>query len=311
MLVRDIDRALDMRLHLRLRQNTEFFKSTTDLKMALPVFIYGKGDETWMSTYFTKSSMNQKINLIMRKFGGTEKEDTYVVDSRINNVKDLEVIKRLTEIPSFIVNRSDMSEGFLNVYARFHSSHMSEVSNLLAQYAADYENSRINWLGPSMGITNIISLIDSEYPLSLITYRVPLSAEDSVLAGIAKEKNVIAEVKESGNSSGSISAVLYSDHVISESVEGVQAISSDDRLYKVEVSNEFYRMVRDKANEQHIMRTRYFIKPNGNDIEVNVFLPRNSVYEYYSILYDIARIHNNNVVVSALLPYSADVWDFV
>ena len=40
MLVRDIDRKLDMRLVLRVRQNTEFFSAIADIRTKLPVFIF-------------------------------------------------------------------------------------------------------------------------------------------------------------------------------------------------------------------------------------------------------------------------------
>ena len=46
MLVRDIDRKLDMRVVLRLRQATDFFAATKDLGLTLPVFIYGKGSNS-------------------------------------------------------------------------------------------------------------------------------------------------------------------------------------------------------------------------------------------------------------------------
>lgn len=311
MLVRDIDRKLDMRLILKLRQNTDFFKATADLNMSLPVYIFGRDNTVWMSTYFPKSSKTQKTEIITRKFGGVEKEDSFVVDSRINNVKDLAVISRLMDVPSFVVNRSDMGGGYLNVYARFHSSQIAQVSNLLAEYTADSENARVSWLGPSMGIMKITDLINSHYPVSLVTYRVPLGKGDEELAAITREPGVIAEVRNSLSRNGKISAILYCDHPIDTGMDNIQEISSKDGICMVEVSNDFYNMVREMANSQHIMRTRYFIKPHGDEIEVNVFLPSSSVYEYYSILYEIARKHNNNVVVSSLMPYSPEVWDFV
>ena len=58
MLVRDIDMGLDMRMILKLRQNTELFNALAELKTKLPVYIYGKGKEAWMTTYFSK---NMKI----------------------------------------------------------------------------------------------------------------------------------------------------------------------------------------------------------------------------------------------------------
>ncbi len=309
MLVKDIDKRLDMRLILKLRQNTELFSSTKGMANKLPVYIYGKDDTTWMATHFPKAGLNSKMEIILKKFDAIELENAYVVDSRINNVKDLNIINKLMEVPSFVINRSDMSEGFLNLYARFHSSRLSEISNLLAQYTADFENSRINWLGPSDGIVAITDLINSEYPISLVSYRVPIGEEDSTIKEIICEPGILAEARNNLHSDNRISAVLYSDQDISGKYDGVKIISAKDGVYQVEIRNKFHNMVRHEANQRHIMRIRYFIKPIGNELELNVMLPEANVYEYYSILYRLARETGNKIVVSAILPYTDHFWE--
>ena len=70
MLVKDIDKKLDMRVVLRLRQETDFFTATKDLGMTLPAFIYGKEEQIWMSTFLPKSTRNQKIDIIKMKYKG-------------------------------------------------------------------------------------------------------------------------------------------------------------------------------------------------------------------------------------------------
>lgn len=309
MLVRDVDKRLDMRIVLKLRQDTDLFNSTRGITKKLPVYIYGKDETTWMATYFSKSDKNSKMELIFKRFGATELENSFVVDSRINNVKDLKVINKLMEVPSFVINRSDMSDGFLNVYARFHNSQLKRVSELLAQYTADTGNSRIDWLGPSNGILAITDLINREYPISLVSYRVPIGEEDSVLREIVCEQGVLAEARNNLNIGDKISAVLYSDHDISGKYDGVETVSSKDGIYQVEIGNRFQNQVRLEANKKHIMRIRYFIKPRGNELELSVMMPETSVYEYYSILYRLARENGNNIVVSSIMPYEDHFWE--
>jgi hypothetical protein len=309
-LVRDIDRKLDMRLVLRVRQNTEFFSAIADMTTKLPVFIYGKNGESWMSTYFPRDSKNTKINLLLSRFHAVEKEDSFVVDTRINNVKDLAVINKLIHLPSFIVNRSDMSGGFINIYARFHSSQAYAVSSLLAEYTADGMNSRVDWLGPSPGITKIMDLINSEYPVSLISYDIPINGEEESIRSILSG-DVIAEATNSIADDGLFSTVLYSGNPIHGNVEGISPVSPEDGIYTMVMRNSFFAMVRDKANEQHIMRTRFFIKPFGEKLQITVFLPSASIYEYYSIIFEIARKTENSVAVRHLLPYTQDVWNFI
>ena len=181
MLVRDIDRKLDMRVILRVRQNTELFDLTREIKGKFPVFLFGRDGEIWMSTYFPKEIKSNKLEIALKKFRGIEKENSFVIDSRINNVKDLKIINKLMEIPSFIVNRSDMNNGFLNIYARFHSSQLSMISEDLSAYTEDVENSRVEWLGPNPGIIKTMDLINSEYPVSIVTYIIKLNGEDRTI----------------------------------------------------------------------------------------------------------------------------------
>lgn len=264
MLVKDIDKRLDMRPILKLRQDTELFSSTKGISQKLPVYIYGKDDTSWMATYFSKTGPNSKMEILFKKFDAIELENAYVIDSRINNVKDLNIINKLMEVPSFVINRSDISEGFLNIYARFHSSRLGEISNLLAHYTADFQNSRISWLGPSNGIIAITEIINSEYPISLVSYRVPIGDEDSAIRDIICEPGILAEARNNLHADNNISAVLYSDQDISGKYDGVKTVSSKDGIYQIEIRNEFHNMVRHEANERHIMRIRYFIKPVGN-----------------------------------------------
>ena len=311
MLVRDIDRKLDMRVILRVRQNTELFDLTREIKGKFPVFLFGRDGETWMSTYFPKETKSNKLEIALKKFRGIEKENSFVIDSRINNVKDLKIINKLMEIPSFIINRSDMNNGFLNVYARFHSSQLSMVSENLSVYTEDIENSRVEWLGPNPGIIKTMDLINSEYPVSVVTYIIKLNGEDRTMSELAHNVDSMAEMKSSQMSDGKFKAVLYSNSASAGLIEGVNAISKDDGIFELETGNDILATIRDASNSDHIMRLRYFVKPRDGNLEVTVFLPSAILYEYYSVLYNIARKMKGKILAKYILPYSQDIWDFI
>lgn len=206
MLIRDIDRKLDMRLVLRVRENTELFNAFQDFNSKLPVFIYHRDNETWMKTYIPNEKGNTKIPILLKKFRDVELDEAYVIDGRINNLKDLEIINTLSAVPSFLINRSDIDSGFLNVYARFHSLKLDEVSEILSEYTMDRENARIGWLGPSMGISSIIGLINADYPISLITFQLPMEREDEFLNSI--KSDYILEASHASGKNGAIICVI-------------------------------------------------------------------------------------------------------
>ena len=311
MLVRDIDRKLDMRVILRVRQNTELFDLTREIKGKFPVFLFGRDGEIWMSTYFPKETRSNKLEIALKKFRGIEKDNSFVIDSRINNVKDLKIINKLMEIPSFIINRSDMNNGFLNVYARFHSSQLSMVSEDLSAYTEDVENSRVEWLGPNPGIIKTMDLINSEYPVSIVTYIIMLNGEDRTMSELAHNVDSIAEIKNSQMNDGKFKAVLYSNSASAGLIEGVNAISKDDGIFELETGNNILAMIRDASNSDHIMRLRYFVKPRDGNLEVTVFLPSAILYEYYSVLYNVARKMKGKILAKYILPYTQDIWEFI
>ena len=311
MLVRDIDRKLDMRVILRVRQNTELFDLTREIKGKFPVFLFGRDGEIWMSTYFPKETRSNKLEIALKKFRGIEKDNSFVIDSRINNVKDLKIINKLMEIPSFIINRSDMNNGFLNVYARFHSSQLSMVSENLSAYTEDVENSRVEWLGPNPGIIKTMDLINSEYPVSIVTYIIKLNGEDRTMSELAHNVDSMAEIKNSQMNNGKFKAVLYSNSASAGLIEGVNAISKDDGIFELETGNNILAMIRDASNSDHIMRLRYFVKPRDGNLEVTVFLPSAILYEYYSVLYNVARKMKGKILAKYILPYTQDIWEFI
>lgn len=307
--VNDIDKHLDMRLVLRLRQDTELFSATANFSKPLPVFIYENEGKMFMSTYFPKQTDRNDMSLLLRKFEADEKEDSFVTTTRINNVKDLAIIRKLLDLPSMTLNRADISSGFLNVYARFHSCNLDEVSHILSEYTSDRANSRVEWLGPSPGIIQIMDLINSQYPISLVTYEI--SDDDNSPHSLSKAGNVLVEVK-GADSESEFSSILYADPWEMDRLpEGTTKISPDERVHSFTFSNRFLGMVRDRSNRAHIIRMRFFVKPLNGKLEVSTFLPTSQVYEYYSILYDVARLEKNSIVVKYLMPYSSDLWDFI
>jgi hypothetical protein len=309
--ISDIDKKLDMRLVLKVRQNTELFNTTANLDIKFPTYIYGVDGTTWISTYVPKGLGGNNIRLLLSKFKAVEKENSYIIDSRINNVKDLAIIQKLMDLSSFVINRADMSKGFLNLYSRFHSSQLDDVSELLAQYTADTENARVEWLGPSPGIMKVMDHINSEYPVSLITYEFSLDKDDDLLTALSDEPGIMAEFKNNEHKDGSLSVIIYSEHIITNNIQGLTPISIDDHIYKINIKNSFLSVLRDEANNAHIMRLRYFVKMCDGKIQLNVFLPTSNAYEFSSILYEFARKKDHTLLIKYLLPYTPAVWEYI
>lgn len=309
MIVRDIDKRLDMRLVLRLRQTTEFFDATKMRSDTLPVFIFQNGEKTFLNTYFPKGKSRGNIDLVLRKFDAVEMEDSFVTTTRINNVHDLAIINELHDLPSVVLNRADMSNGYLNIFMRFHSNESRKVSSILSKYIEDKENSRVEWLGPSPGIIYIMNLINSEYPVSVVTFEIDDESGSSM--GLLGSDDSIAEVKGADQNDG-LRSILYGRRG-SASTLPLQAeeVSRNDEVYSFSFENRFLSRVRERSNEARIIRMRFFVRQHKGRVQASVFLPTSQVYDYYTILFDVGKDFNDSLTVNYLLPYTEDVWDFI
>lgn len=310
MLLKDIDKRLDMEIVLRIKENIELLSELAEMKMKFPAFIYSKDDETWMTAYIPKSLKGQKFEILVKRHNAVEHEESYVIDTKINNVKILEIINKIETLASCLINRSDISRGFLNIYIRFHSSQIDEVSALVSEYASDVENFRFDWLGPSMGIMSIIERINSDYPVSLITFQIPASNEEKYLIRQLSGDAIAETTSISGKSHG-FSLLLYASSDMNKVLNGSLPLSHDSGIYSFNMTNPFFISVKEAANERHVARIMFFLKPLQERLEVSVFLPRSSVYDYYSILFATAREQGNKVTVKYILPFTQDIWNFV
>lgn len=127
----------------------------------------------------------------------------------------------------------------------------------------DVKNSRVEWLGPNPGIMKTIALINSEYPVFIVTYIIKLDGKDRTMA----------EIRNSQMSDNKFKAVLYSNSDLAGLIEEFTTISKDDGIFELETGNDILSMIRDASIRSYLMRLRYFVKPRDGNLEITVFLP--------------------------------------
>ena len=313
MLVRDIDRKLNRRLVISLKQSTELFEATKRFSGTLPATVFMEDNATYLNVFFPKDNENDThFKILLRRFDAIERKDGYVVRDRINNIKDMRIVSDLLSVPSMVLNRLDIYKGEMHFYSRFHDNFSPEVSEALSRYSADNENTRIEWLGPSPGITSILELINSKYPISLLSYQVPVEQDDEILNNLISGDQYLMEIENSQSTGNKFKMLVYSSKpVIDPESRGFRTISDEDCIYETHGSNRFLSEIRRRANNIPVIRLRYFVKKLGNTMEAYLFIPTNQTHEYYSLLYDIAKEENNRLIVRNYLPYSNDLWDFI
>ncbi len=308
----DVDKKLNMRLVLSLRQENDLFLISRNSDTVIPVFTFSKEGKTFLSAFFNKKDLSQAGAVKLKNLGAETTEDSYVVTSRINNVQSMKVINELLSLPYIVLNRVDMKSGNMNFYFRFHSNKLAEVSEIVSRYVVNSEDARVVWLGPSPGLKWIMDLINSEYHLSIITYQVPADGVPDFLKSLPEHNDFLLEVRSNVLSNESFPCILYTRLPLRDNISmGIESISPNEGIYGIQLYNKFLLEVKKEADEKHIIRNRLFVRLTDGMLEVVVFLPTSYVRDYYSVLYSIARREGHPLIVKYLFEYEENAWEFL
>ncbi|WP_297216569.1 hypothetical protein [Thermoplasma sp.] len=309
----DIDHALDMDLVLKLREDTPFIKSSADLDFRIPVMIHNIDGKLMMSAFFPKFKSGKKININLSAFNPIEKEDMYVVDERINNIHGYEIINELINAPSCVMSNADIFRGDLNVYLRFHSSKIEKISDLLSKYIIHGDHSRIEYLGPTIGIQEMLERLDSDYGLSVVSYVMPLGDEEKEIAKELSSTPFIGELKNDSVQKNRIETIIYiqKSRLNRHFSQILTPISEESGIFEAIIESKNVSEIRRISNNLHIPRFRFFFKLYKDMLEIDTFLPSSSLYDYYTEIFKLVQRIDDGIYVKYISKYNQDIWKYI
>lgn len=84
----EIEKRLDRRIEVSLKQGSEFFLSELAANEPFPCSVYNQEEKVFINVFIPKSQKNNPhFNVFLKKFKATERRDSYAITSRINNIK--------------------------------------------------------------------------------------------------------------------------------------------------------------------------------------------------------------------------------
>lgn len=305
----DIDQKLDRRLVIALSQESDFFQFVQDYPGTVPASVFNDGNRNYLDVFFPKeNTKEQHIQTLLRKFEAKERKESYVVRSRINNIKDMKVLNDLLSFPPVVLNGIDLSHGEMHFYIRYHSNFDRKVSELIGNYFNDGINTRVEWLGPSPGIIAILNMINSVYTLGLVSYEFEIDdMEREKFSWIAGDS--LGEVENGLVEDGSFRSLVYCSTPVDNLPEGFHVISQKDHIYEVNIKSRFLMELRKIANDLPVIRLRYFVRKNDSQLRLSLLMPWNQTHEYYSAIYQASSRSGTQVVLKHVLPFSNIIID--
>jgi len=309
----DVDHALDMDLILKLKEDTPFIISSSDLDFRIPVMINNMDGKLMMSAFFPKFRAGKRINMNLAAFNPLEKEDFFVIDERINNVHGYEIIEKLLKAPSCVMSNIDIFRGELSVYIRFHSSKMEDVSDLLSRYVVHGDHARVEYLGPTKGIQEMFERLNTDYGLSIVSYVLPLEDEEEEAAKELAATPFIGELKNDSIQKDRLETLIYfqKSRLNRHYSQMLIPVSEDNGIFEALIESKNVSEIRRVSNELHIPRFRYFFKLIKDMIEIDTFLPSSAMYDYYTEIFKLIQRADGHFYVKYISNYTQDVWKYL
>ena len=138
----DIDKILDRRMVLTMKQDNEIFLASREIEARIPINILEEGDEKYMLINFPSSFGDvQKNRIFLKKYDAKNIGSHYVIRERINHVEKWKYIHEIMNLPSVVVNRINLKGGLIAFYFRYHHSVNNKISNVI-QYFLHHISSR-------------------------------------------------------------------------------------------------------------------------------------------------------------------------
>lgn len=155
----DIDKILDRRLVLTMKQDNEISRASKEVDARIPVGISEEHSGKIMLISFPRSfDETQQHRIFLKKYDARNIGTHYVIKFRLNLLEKWKCIEDIINTPSVVVDRINLKEGNLALHLRYHHSVQNRISNLLSYYTnfSNDEEGEIGTMDPSPGIINII-----------------------------------------------------------------------------------------------------------------------------------------------------------
>lgn len=308
MLVRDIDRKLDMHLVLSYRVENDLFSIFRKYRGFAPAYGYSQGGKSFLDI-FLREDENQHFNEMLKPFSISTRGSYSTI--RIQSEQDESLLKffeEVTGIYSLILNGIYVEGGDLFFEMRFHHNSLGEVSTSLKKLSRESENMKLRKLGPSPGIISILSSFNARFPLSVLSF-------EGKLPAIPSTRNLPIERITEPNLSF---AEPDGHRIISYSSKPVQPGSSDsiispeDGIVIGKGSTPFVYDLWKSSSDEHIPRYAAFGVPAGEKFVSSLFVPRHLADVQLRIMFEVADRHpESGFRLAAFTPFEEGIWDWL
>lgn len=213
----------------------------------------------------------KKLNDIGTYYG----DGWYVLVEKIDPVY-VKFFTNLIEIPSVVIDSIITVEGVERIYFRAHEKDRNKITDLVYKSNLAPESMYLERLDKNPGLVEIMKTFDSDIRLSYLEFKmkVPPAAmeveKDPVISTFGN--NWIREVKYLLDENAH--AVYYEKSKILRASPGIQEISRDDNIYRMNYSNPVITYLVNEATSQNVGLMSLAQRMLGRDFHLSFIVPK-------------------------------------
>jgi hypothetical protein len=167
-MIKEIDRMLDFKLSFSIPVD-DFVSSIFGGRESIPTYLYLKDEEAWIDLYL-KNAFEEKDIPLIESLTPVYLDGLTAVSERLIASGFLDIYKEFISLPSVVPGEFFLKEKRAYLSFRFHKSDKESVFSILRNSIAKLKGIKIDYLGPSNGITWELSSINSRIPLMVVQY---------------------------------------------------------------------------------------------------------------------------------------------
>lgn len=168
MMFRDLRPLTDMQGIFSVRSDISVLELTRKFNFRFPEHLFFTESEVGEYLYIPASQKkNFESTILINKMKAAEKDGVLVARIGSGEHPEMEVLRRLIEIPSVAIDYKVLDNGVHRTYFSFHHSDLKQVSDFLLESRKSIPQLLPEYLGPAMGISRIL---DEAAPLEAMYF---------------------------------------------------------------------------------------------------------------------------------------------
>ena len=271
---------LDMELSISIDPGTEL----TDMSFKFGIsgevgFNFSEESPEVVMAFHNSAEQHLELRIFFEKFDAVEHGGVWRIRRKvIKATKELRYIRSLLDLPSMVLVTAFISDGKYHVRFILHHDDVEGVSRILLEAAQDSENLKIDYLGPSPGIKEILSSVDIR--TSLRVFEIELTPpEDETKPDKNPLGDIWTRIAKMPSGADRISAVYF----FPDGVNGMK------KIRQAVTSNPFVSSMNALMNRSRMLAIASIYEHDKPDFVITTILPSTMSEEFVSVISDSAK----------------------